>query len=143
MASASPSSSTAMSPTSPSPPKQSEEEQDIPAPSDGDEEEEEEEEEPQLKYERVGGDIAKVVRGDLVSTFCVGSKVIVYTIPSSELKIDVFQAIGSHNGKIYLFDLKGNELRRVKAHTASISDLSLDKTSDYLASASIDGIKHV
>ena len=53
--------------------------------------------------------------------------------------IDVSQAIGSHNGKIYLFDLKGNELRRVKAHTASISDLSLDKTSEYLASASIDG----
>jgi vacuolar protein sorting-associated protein 41 len=42
-----------------------------------DDEEEEEEEEPQLKYERIGGDIAKVVRSDLVSTVCVGSKVIV------------------------------------------------------------------
>jgi len=41
------------------------------------EEDEEEEEEPQLKYERITGDIAKVVRGDLVSSFCVGSKVIV------------------------------------------------------------------
>lgn len=47
--------------------------------------------------------------------------------------------MGSHNGKIYLFDLQGNELKRVKAHTASISDLSLDKTSEYLASSSIDG----
>jgi hypothetical protein len=42
------------------------------------EEEDEEEEEPQLKYERIGGDIAKVVRGDLVSSFCVGSKLIVH-----------------------------------------------------------------
>jgi vacuolar protein sorting-associated protein 41 len=41
------------------------------------EEDEEDEEEPQLKYERIGGDIAKVVRSDLVSTVCVGSKVIV------------------------------------------------------------------
>ena len=51
----------------------------------------------------------------------------------------MFQAIGSHNGKIYMFDLNGSELRRVKAHTASVSDLSLDKSSEYLASASIDG----
>ena len=134
-----------MAPSSPPPPKQPEEEPDDPASSDQEgEEEEEEEEEPQLKYERVGGDIAKVVRGDLVSTFCVGSKVIVHRLPHlNSLKADDFsQAIGSHNGKIYLFDLKGNELRRVKAHTASISDLSLDKTSDYLASASIDGRTH-
>jgi len=41
------------------------------------EDEDEEEDEPQLKYERITGDIAKVVRGDLVSSFCVGSKVIV------------------------------------------------------------------
>jgi len=41
------------------------------------EEEEEEEEEPQLKYERIGGDIAKVCRSDLVSAVCIGSKVIV------------------------------------------------------------------
>ena len=46
-------------------------------------EDEEEEEEPQLKYERITGDIAKVVRGDLVSSFCVGSKVIVCLLPCS------------------------------------------------------------
>lgn len=40
-------------------------------------EEDEDEDEPQLKYERAGGDIAKVVRSDLVSAFCAGSKVIV------------------------------------------------------------------
>ena len=47
--------------------------------------------------------------------------------------------VGSHNGKIYLFDFKGNELRRVKAHAASVSDLSIDRASEYLASSSIDG----
>jgi hypothetical protein len=31
-------------------------------------------------------------------------------------------------------------MKRVRAHTASVSDLSLDKTSEYLASSSIDGI---
>jgi WD40 repeat protein len=51
----------------------------------------------------------------------------------------ISKAIGSHNGKIYIFDLKGNELKRVKAHSASISDLSLDKSSEFLASSSIDG----
>lgn len=45
--------------------------------SEAEDEEDEEEEEPQLKYERVGGDIAKVIRGDLVSAFCVGLKYIV------------------------------------------------------------------
>src|SRR5947199_10781410 len=55
----------------------------------GEDEEEEggddddEEEEPQLKYERIGGDVAKVVKGDLVSSFCVGSKVIVSHFLSS------------------------------------------------------------
>jgi hypothetical protein len=51
----------------------------------------------------------------------------------------LMKAIGSYNGKIYIFDLKGNELKRVKAHAASVSDLSLDKTCEYLASSSIDG----
>ena len=65
------------SPTSPSssvPSKRAEEED---ADSPEEEEEEEEEEEPQLNYERIGGDIAKVIRGDLVSAFCVGSKFLV------------------------------------------------------------------
>jgi WD40 repeat protein len=104
----------------------------------GDSSDEENEDEPELKYERVGGDIAKVVRGDLVSAFCVGSKLIVH--PEGLI---LTQAIGSHNGKIYLFDLKGNEIKRVKAHTASVSDLSIDKTSEYLASSSIEGLQSV
>jgi hypothetical protein len=46
-----------------------------------DEEEDEEEDEPQLKYERVTGDIARVIRGDLVSAFAVGTKYIVRSPP--------------------------------------------------------------
>jgi hypothetical protein len=88
---ASTSSSAAMPPTSPPPPPtEPDEPQNEEEPSGGEgggrgeeeeeeeEDEDEEEEEPQLKYERIGGDIAKVVRGDLVSTFCVGSKIIVH-----------------------------------------------------------------
>jgi hypothetical protein len=66
-----------MASTSLSPSKRVEDEAEDPKSSS--EEEEEEEEEPQLKYERIGGDIAKVVRGDLVSSFCVGSKLIVFS----------------------------------------------------------------
>lgn len=44
-----------------------------------DEDDEPEEDEPQLKYERISGDLAKVVRGDLVSAVCIGSKRIVLT----------------------------------------------------------------
>ena len=56
-----------------------EEEQAATESPDNEEEEDDEEEEPQLKYERVGGDLAKVVRSDLVSAFAVGSKYIVFT----------------------------------------------------------------
>jgi vacuolar protein sorting-associated protein 41 len=42
-----------------------------------DNEEGEDDDEPTLNYERVGGDLAKVIKGDLVSAFCVGSKFIV------------------------------------------------------------------
>jgi vacuolar protein sorting-associated protein 41 len=38
---------------------------------------EEEEDEPRLKYERIGGDLAKVVRSDLVSAVCIGPKIMV------------------------------------------------------------------
>lgn len=64
----------------PSPSNPPEEEGDPPVEAeeeDDDDDEEEEEEEPQLKYERIGGDVAKVVKGDLVSAFCAGSKIIV------------------------------------------------------------------
>lgn len=72
------------SPSPPFPPNPQEEGGDPPVEAEqqdnDDADEEEEEEEPQLKYERIGGDIAKVVKGDLVSTFCVGSKIIVLPI---------------------------------------------------------------
>ena len=73
-----------MSPSlfSPSPRKQAEVEESPTFECSGEEEDDDddaEEEEPQLKYERIGGDIGKVVRGDLVSACCVGSKVIVCT----------------------------------------------------------------
>ena len=38
-----------------------------------------EDDEPTLKYERIGGDIAKVIKSDLVSAFCVGAKFIVFS----------------------------------------------------------------
>jgi hypothetical protein len=61
----------------PVPPEESRPDADSSEDDDENDEEEEEEEEPQLKYERIGGEIAKVCRSDLVSAVCIGSKVIV------------------------------------------------------------------
>jgi len=74
-------------PTSPTSPSKRLQEGDEPnETSANEEEEEEEEEEPQLKYERAGGDIAKVIRGDLVSSVCIGSRFIVFLLAWTKLR---------------------------------------------------------
>jgi vacuolar protein sorting-associated protein 41 len=75
MATAAPHQTSPPAPSSPEQPEETEEE--VHGLDNEEEEEDDEEEEPQLKYERVTGDVAKVVRSDLVSAFAVGSKYIV------------------------------------------------------------------
>jgi vacuolar protein sorting-associated protein 41 len=91
-----------LSPTSASeetPPKEREESEE-----EEEEEEEEDEEEPQLKYERIGGDVPKVIRADLVSAFCVGSKYIVlsFLASSNDLRLSALTT-----GKYTCLILKG------------------------------------
>ncbi|GAO48783.1 hypothetical protein G7K_2952-t1 [Saitoella complicata NRRL Y-17804] len=91
----------------------------------GSSDDDDEEEEPRLKYVRCAGDIPSIITSDPISAFVISDK---------------YMVLGSHNGKIYILDVHtSKELRRLRAHAASIMDLSLDFTSSYLASASLDG----
>ncbi|KDR84343.1 hypothetical protein GALMADRAFT_237137 [Galerina marginata CBS 339.88] len=91
---------------------------------DEDEEDEEEEDEPSLKYERITGAIPDLLKKDSASALCVSNKLM---------------AMGTHAGIIHVLDLSGKRIKSYKPHVASIIDISLDVTADFVASASIDG----
>lgn len=50
------------------------------------------------------------------------------------------QAMGTHAGIIHILDLTGTRIKSYKPHMASIVDISLDSTADFVATASIDGL---
>lgn len=56
----------------------------------------EEEEEPQLKYHRLGADVADILRRDEASCLCVAEKML---------------ALGTHTGTVYLLSCLGDEVR--------------------------------
>lgn len=92
--------------------------------SNGDETNEDEDPEPLLKYSRLGGNLVSLLAKDTVSSIRVS---------------DRFLAIGTHGGHVHILDLAGNEIKRFRAHAASVTELALDDRADYLASASDDG----
>ena len=47
--------------------------------------------------------------------------------------------MGTHAGIIHILDLMGKRIKSFKPHMASIVDISLDATADFVATASIDG----
>jgi len=47
--------------------------------------------------------------------------------------------MGTHAGIIHILDLNGNRIKSYKPHMASVVDISLDATADFVATASIDG----
>lgn len=89
------------------------------------EEEEEDEVEPSLKYSRVKGGVSDVLKKDTASAFALSSR---------------FMALGTHAGMIYILDIDGNLVKGFRLHTASILDLVIDNTSDFVAAASMDGL---
>ncbi|KAF5330256.1 hypothetical protein D9758_014441 [Tetrapyrgos nigripes] len=92
--------------------------------SDEEEDEEEDDEEPALKYERIGGSIPDLLKKDSASAMAISNK---------------FMALGTHAGFIHLLDLSGNRIKSYKRHMASISDICVDETSEFIATSSIDG----
>ncbi|CAL1697418.1 unnamed protein product [Somion occarium] len=91
---------------------------------DEDEEEEEEEEEPALKYERLGDVAHELLQKDSASTLTYSNKRL---------------ALGTHAGIVHILDLTGQRIKSVKPHSASIIDICMDETADFIATASLDG----
>ncbi|KAJ3880126.1 hypothetical protein F5051DRAFT_175299 [Lentinula edodes] len=99
-------------------------EQDSDEEEEEEEEEEGEEEEPALKYERIGGELPALLKKDSASALAISNK---------------FMALGTHAGIVHLVDLNGGRIKSYKSHQASIVDICVDETGDFIATASIDG----
>ncbi|GJE87282.1 vacuolar assembling protein VPS41 [Phanerochaete sordida] len=98
---------------------------------DGDEEDdddgeydEDDDEEPALKYERLGGSVHDLLVRDSASTLAYSHQRL---------------ALGTHAGIVHILDMHGERTKSVKPHSASILDMSLDETGDFIATASMDG----
>ncbi|KAF9476712.1 vacuolar protein sorting-associated protein 41 [Pholiota conissans] len=89
-----------------------------------DEDEDEDDEEPSLKYERITGAIPDLFKKDSASALAVSNNLM---------------ALGTHAGIIHILDLTGKRIKSYKPHLASVVDISLDATADFVATASIDG----
>ncbi|KAJ7174299.1 hypothetical protein C8R46DRAFT_1080579 [Mycena filopes] len=85
---------------------------------------EDDDEEPSLKYERIGGIVPGLLKKDSASALCISKSVL---------------ALGTHGGVIHMVDLAGNQIKSFKPHMASIIDIAMDETAEYVATASIDG----
>ncbi|KAI1791727.1 vacuolar assembling protein VPS41 [Ganoderma leucocontextum] len=89
-----------------------------------DEEDEDDDEEPALKYERLGGIAHQLLQKDSASTLAYANQHL---------------ALGTHGGKLHVLDLSGQPIKSFAAHSASVLDISMDITGDWIATASIDG----
>ncbi|TFK43987.1 vacuolar assembling protein VPS41 [Crucibulum laeve] len=88
------------------------------------EEEDEDDEEPALKYERIGGSVPDLLKKDSASALIVSDKIM---------------ALGTHGGIIHILSLTGTRIKSYKPHMASVVDIVLDTTGDFVGTASIDG----
>ncbi|KAF7354801.1 Vacuolar assembling protein [Mycena sanguinolenta] len=94
---------------------------------DDDEEEDDEEdddEEPALKYERIGGSFSDLLKKDSASALCISKS---------------RMALGTHGGIVHILDLSGTRIKSYKPHMASVIDIAMDETAEYVATASLDG----
>ncbi|KAK2464836.1 hypothetical protein APHAL10511_003135 [Amanita phalloides] len=87
-------------------------------------EEDEEDEEPTLKYERIAGAVPELLKKDSASALAIVNRIM---------------ALGTHAGIVHILDLTGQRIKSFKPHMASIVDISMDATGDFVATASIDG----
>lgn len=83
------------------------------------------EEEPTLKYSRLKGSVPDVLKKDSASALAVSDRIL---------------ALGTHSGAIYILDEQGNLVKGFRSHSASVMDLVIDSTSEFIGSAGMDGI---
>ncbi|KAL1502552.1 hypothetical protein ABEB36_007677 [Hypothenemus hampei] len=84
----------------------------------------EDEIEPKLKYVRLGNDLKMTLNNTSATCIAVHTK---------------FICIGSHSGVIYVLDHEGNENQKLKAHSVSVNQISIDNNGEYIATCSDDG----
>ncbi|OLL22208.1 Vacuolar protein sorting-associated protein 41 [Neolecta irregularis DAH-3] len=100
-----------------------------------DEADDSEDEEQRLKYTRINGDIPELLKFDAISACAISKKILV----CFEERLVSPQVVGTHNGRVYVFDFNGTQLQRFNTHSAAIFDLSIDSNGAFVASASMDG----
>ncbi|KAJ8075963.1 Vacuolar protein sorting-associated protein 41 [Marasmius tenuissimus] len=91
---------------------------------DEDDEDDGEDEEPALKYERIVGDLPTIFKKDSGSAIAMSKQ---------------YMILGTHTGFLHLFDLSGKRIKSFKPHQASVVDISVDSTGDFVGTASMDG----
>ncbi|TCD63875.1 Vacuolar protein sorting-associated protein 41 [Steccherinum ochraceum] len=91
---------------------------------DEEDEEDEDEDEPALKYERFEGVLHDLLKKDSASAVSYANKRL---------------TLGTHAGIVHVLDMSGQRIKSVKPHSASIIDICTDETSDFIATASMDG----
>ncbi len=111
------------------------------ADDDDDDEDDEDDEEPALKYERLGGSTSELLQKDSASALAYSSQRLVrifscYRNPHLSM---IPQAVGTHAGIVHVLDLSGQRIKSVKPHSASVIDICIDETGDFVGTASLDG----
>ncbi|XP_050315516.1 vacuolar protein sorting-associated protein 41 homolog [Anthonomus grandis grandis] len=86
----------------------------------------EDEIEPKLKYVRLNNDLLKILNTTSATCIAVHTK---------------FICLGSHSGNIYVLDHEGNNVvsKKLRSHTVSVNQISIDQSGEYIASCSDDG----
>lgn len=89
----------------------------------GEEDEDEDDVEPKLTYDRVGNDVLNILKTDSASCLTLYER---------------FFALGTQQGRIYIFDFQGNfgSNRQIGSHRTTINQISIDEKGEYVASCS-------
>ena len=53
------------------------------------------------------------------------------------------KALGTHNGAVLILDFDGNLNNRFLSHSASVTDVAIEVSGEFIASASLDGFYHL
>ncbi|OBZ70108.1 Vacuolar protein sorting-associated protein 41 [Grifola frondosa] len=108
--------------------------------TDGDEEDEDDEE-PALKYERLGGITHNLLQKDSASALAYANQRLVRTSTSFYYLMNaerIESGPGNARGMLHILDLAGQHIKSFEPHSASVSDVSMDVTAEFVATASID-----
>ncbi|CEH19382.1 Vacuolar assembly/sorting protein VPS41 [Ceraceosorus bombacis] len=83
------------------------------------------EEEPCLKYSRMKNGYSETLRKDSASSLAASDRLVV---------------LGTHAGYTHIMDEQGNRIKTFRSHSASVLDTQIDESSEFVASAGMDGI---